>query len=89
MHEQRAEGLQLAVGKPASLVANGGVRPVTKTRNSASMAARASLRSGPRAAADGAPADAGPAPAGDGRTTARGPSGPAASSTRTSPDGAR
>ena len=30
MHEQRAEGLQLAVGKPASLVANGGVRPVTK-----------------------------------------------------------
>ena len=30
MHEQRADGLQLAVGKPASLVANGGVRPVTK-----------------------------------------------------------
>jgi twitching motility protein PilT len=30
MHEQRAEGLQLAVGKPASLVANGGMRPVTK-----------------------------------------------------------
>jgi twitching motility protein PilT len=30
MHEQRADGLQLAVGKPASLVANGGVRPVTR-----------------------------------------------------------
>ena len=30
MHEQRADGLQLAVGKPASLVANGGVRPLTK-----------------------------------------------------------
>jgi twitching motility protein PilT len=30
MHEQRADGLQLAVGKPASLVANGGTRPVTK-----------------------------------------------------------
>jgi twitching motility protein PilT len=30
MHEQRADGLQLAVGKPATLVANGGARPVTK-----------------------------------------------------------
>jgi twitching motility protein PilT len=30
MHEQRAEGLRLAVGRPASLVANGGSRPVTK-----------------------------------------------------------
>jgi twitching motility protein PilT len=30
MHEQRADGLQLAVGRPAALVANGGVRPVTK-----------------------------------------------------------
>jgi twitching motility protein PilT len=30
MHEQRADGLQLAVGKPASLVANGTVRPVTR-----------------------------------------------------------
>jgi twitching motility protein PilT len=30
MHEQRADGLQLAVGKPAAIVANGGVRPVTK-----------------------------------------------------------
>jgi twitching motility protein PilT len=30
MHEQRADGLQLAVGKPAALVANGGIRPVTK-----------------------------------------------------------
>jgi twitching motility protein PilT len=30
MHEQRAEGLQLAVGKPASLLQNGTVRPVTR-----------------------------------------------------------
>jgi twitching motility protein PilT len=30
MHEQRADGLQLAVGKPAALVGNGGARPVTK-----------------------------------------------------------
>jgi twitching motility protein PilT len=30
MHEQRADGLQLAVGKPAALLANGAVRPVTK-----------------------------------------------------------
>jgi twitching motility protein PilT len=30
MHEQRAEGLQLAVGRPASLVANGASRGVTK-----------------------------------------------------------
>ncbi len=30
MHEQRAEGLRLAVGQPASLVANGGSRAVTK-----------------------------------------------------------
>jgi twitching motility protein PilT len=30
MHEQRAEVLQLAVGKPASLVQNGSVRPITR-----------------------------------------------------------
>jgi twitching motility protein PilT len=30
MHEQRAEGLQLAVGKPVSLLQNGAVRPVTR-----------------------------------------------------------
>jgi twitching motility protein PilT len=30
MHEQRADGLQLAVGKPAALLANGAVRPVTR-----------------------------------------------------------
>jgi twitching motility protein PilT len=30
MHEQRAEGLQLAVGRPASLVANGASRVLTK-----------------------------------------------------------
>ncbi|HKU59744.1 MAG TPA: type IV pilus twitching motility protein PilT [Gemmatimonadales bacterium] len=30
MHEQRADGLQLAVGKPAALLANGTARPVTK-----------------------------------------------------------
>ena len=30
MHEQRAEALQLAVGKPAALVASGAVRPVTR-----------------------------------------------------------
>jgi twitching motility protein PilT len=30
MHEQRAEGLQLAVGKPASLMHNGGTRPITR-----------------------------------------------------------
>ena len=30
MHEQRAEALQLAVGKPAALLANGGSRPVTR-----------------------------------------------------------
>jgi twitching motility protein PilT len=30
MHEQRAEGLQLAVGRPASLVANGSSRVLTK-----------------------------------------------------------
>jgi twitching motility protein PilT len=30
MHEQRADGLQLAVGKPAALLANGAARPVTK-----------------------------------------------------------
>ena len=30
MHEQRAEGLQLAVGQPASLVANGASRVLTK-----------------------------------------------------------
>jgi twitching motility protein PilT len=30
MHEQRAEGLQLAVGKPASLMHNGSVRPITR-----------------------------------------------------------
>jgi twitching motility protein PilT len=30
MHEQRAEGLRLAVGQPASLVANGGSRAITK-----------------------------------------------------------
>lgn len=30
MQEQRAEGLQLAVGKPASLLHNGAVRPVTR-----------------------------------------------------------
>jgi twitching motility protein PilT len=30
MHEQRAEGLQLAVGKPASLMQNGSVRAITR-----------------------------------------------------------
>jgi twitching motility protein PilT len=30
MHEQRAEALQLAVGKPASLMQNGSVRPITR-----------------------------------------------------------
>jgi twitching motility protein PilT len=30
MHEQRADGLQLAVGKPASLMQNGTVRPITR-----------------------------------------------------------
>jgi twitching motility protein PilT len=30
MHEQRADGLQLVVGKPASLVQNGTVRPITR-----------------------------------------------------------
>jgi twitching motility protein PilT len=30
MHEQRAEGLQLAVGKPASLMQNGAARPITR-----------------------------------------------------------
>jgi len=30
MHEQRADGLQLAVGKPAALLANGSTRPVTR-----------------------------------------------------------
>jgi twitching motility protein PilT len=30
MHEQRADALQLAVGKPASLMQNGSVRPITR-----------------------------------------------------------
>jgi twitching motility protein PilT len=30
MHEQRADALQLAVGKPASLMQNGAVRPITR-----------------------------------------------------------
>jgi twitching motility protein PilT len=30
MHEQRAEGLELTVGKPASLIQNGTVRPITR-----------------------------------------------------------
>ena len=30
MHEQRADGLQLVVGKPASLMQNGTVRPITR-----------------------------------------------------------
>jgi hypothetical protein len=30
MHEQRADGLQLAVGKPAALLTNGSARPVTR-----------------------------------------------------------
>ncbi len=30
MHEQRAEALQLSVGKPASLMQNGSVRPITR-----------------------------------------------------------
>src|SRR4051812_6469775 len=30
MHEQRAEALQLAVGKPVSLMQNGAVRPITR-----------------------------------------------------------
>src|SRR5687767_210159 len=30
MREQRAEALQLAVGKPASLMQNGSVRPITR-----------------------------------------------------------
>ena len=30
MHEQRADGLQLVVGKPASLMQNGGTRAITR-----------------------------------------------------------
>jgi Tfp pilus assembly ATPase PilU len=30
MQEQRAEALQLAVGKPASLMQNGSARPITR-----------------------------------------------------------
>jgi len=30
MQEQRAEALQLAVGKPASLMYNGSLRPITR-----------------------------------------------------------
>src|SRR4051794_28506662 len=30
MHEQRADALQLAVGKPVSLMQNGAVRPITR-----------------------------------------------------------
>ena len=30
LHEQRADALQLAVGKPAALVSNGSARPLTR-----------------------------------------------------------
>jgi twitching motility protein PilT len=90
MHEQRADALQLAVGKPAALLANGGTRtitrdPLTDAQIVALVREIASPEAGPLSA-DGQAAFAYRAPTGEVQVELR--SGPEGSSAVVRPSGA-